>query len=314
MAYPEFIELFDSGAGSLAANDDGTLTRDVSLKWLVSNKAGYLEAEEWGLGMAPEIFQGHRRQNLVSRPLGNKWWEIEAAYTNKAINSDGGEGSDNGGGGSDPIAHTVAFDTTGATEHITSTFLSGSGGQQGETVHTRPGETENIVYFDGAINVQGDSVQGVDIVVPQFNFTETWTMPSSWILNSYVEKLYKLTGTVNKSQFRCFKQGECLFLGARCEMTRGSSLASVTYQFAARPTRENFKVGAGSSAIEVNFKRGWEYMWVRYGKSVSSNTLIQRPLSVHVNAIYELEDFAALSIGTKFPTVYQPKSVWKKAS
>lgn len=315
MAYPEYIELFDSGAGSLAANDDGTMTRDVSLKWLVSNKPGYLEAEEWGRGQAPEYFQGHRRKNLACRPLGNRWWEVEAQYTNAAIQGDDGEEPDNGGGG-DPVAHTVAFDTTGATEHITSSFLSGNAGYQGEEVYTRTGETENIVYFGGAINVDGETVHGVDVVVPQFNFTETWTMPAAWILDEYVERLYNLTGTINKERFRVFKQGECLFLGARCEMTRGATLASVTYQFAARPTRENFKVGNGDNAIEVSFKRGWDYLWVRYGTKVENNTtMIRRPLSVHVNQIYELADFNGLAIGVaKFPQVYQPKSDFKQAA
>ena len=154
---------------------------------------------------------------------------------------------------------------------------------------------------------------GVKVVVPQFQFTETWTLPAEKILDSYVEDLYNLTGTVNKSQFRCFKQGECLFLGARCEMTRGATVASVVYSFSARPTKENMKVGSGSNEIIVNFKRGWEFMWIRYGNRVSSNSLIKRPLSVHVNQIYEMTDFAKLQIGgTAFPKVYQPKSDFKQ--
>ena len=315
MAYPEFIELFDSGAGSLAANDDGTMTRDVNLKWLVSGKPGYLEAEEWGRGQAPEYFQGHRRKNLACRPLGNRWWEVTADYTNAAIQGGDEDQPENGGGG-DPIAHTVAFDTTGATEHITCAINSGSDGYQGETVFTRPGEQDNIVYFDGAINVDGGAVHGVDVVTPQFQFTETWTLPTSKILDSYVEELYNLTGTINKSRFRCFKQGECLFLGARCEMTRGATLASVVYSFSARPTRENLKVGSGSNQIIVNYKRGWDHMWIRYGDRVSNGTsLIKRPLSVHVNQIYEMTEFARLQIGgAQFPKVYQTKSDFKQAA
>jgi len=313
MAYPEFIELFDSGAGSLSANDNGTMTRDVNLKWLVSGKPGYLEAEEWGLAKAPEYFQGHRRKTLSCRPLGSQWWEIEAAYTNQAIQADGGDDKqpDNNSGGGDPVAHTVAFDTTGATEHITAALnLSGAAafGNMGEEVYAS--STDERIYHQGAINVSGGTVNGVDITVPQFQFTETWVMPAAWILDSYVANLYRLTGTINQSQFRIFTQGECLFLGARCEMQRGATLASLTYQFSARPTRRNFLVGD----ILVGQKRGWDYMWIRYGSTVTNGYSIQTPLSVHVNQIYELGEFSRLSIGTKFPGVYQPRARFGRAA
>jgi hypothetical protein len=314
MAYPEYIELFDSGSGSLSANDNGTMTRDVTLKWLVSGKPGYLEAEEWGLNQAPEYYQGHRRKTLNCRPLGNQWWEVDAAYTNSAIQGDSGDNNNGGGDGSagDPVAHTVAFDTTGATEHIT-TALNLEGalafGNMGEEVYDS-GSGDDRVYHQGLINVSGGTVHGVDIVVPQFQFTETWVMPAAWILDTYVASLYALTGTMNAKPFRVFGQGECLFLGARCEMQRGATLASVSYQFAARPTRRNFTVGP----ITVTEKRGWDYMWIRYGSSTDNGYAVQRPLSVHINQVYELGDFSRLAIGTRFPGVYQPRTSFRRAA
>lgn len=304
MPYPEYIELFDSASGTLTLNDDGTLAREVPLKWLVPNKSTYLACETWAAEFCPLDYQGHRRTRLECRSLGNKWWEVSAVYTNAAIQGSDDNNQDGDNGGSEPISNTVSFDTTGATEHITSAINGGSPGFQGEEVYTRPGETENIVYFDGAINVDGESVNGLDIVVPTFNFSETWTMPASFLIDKYIETLYALTGTVNDGDFRVFKQGECLFLGARAEMTRGQTLVSVTYSFSARPNKENFSVGAGANAIEVSFKRGWDYMWIRYEPKVSQNTLIRRPASVHVNQVYERKNFGLLSIGTTFPKVY----------
>jgi hypothetical protein len=93
-------------------------------------------------------------------------------------------------------------------------------------------------------------------------------------------------------------------------MTRGQTLVSVTYQFSARPNKENFEVGSGESAIEVNYKRGWDYMWIRYEPKVSENTLIRRPASVHVNQVYERKNFGLLSIGTTFPKVHAPSSTF----
>lgn len=311
MPYPEAIELFDSASGTLTLNDDGTLAREVPLKWLVPNKASYLACETWATDYCPLDYNGHRRTRLECRSLGNGWWEVSATYANVAIQKKDDEKED-GDNGQEPISHTVAFDTTGTTEHITSAINSGAPGFQGEEVYTRPGETENIVYFDGAINVDGESVNGLDIVVPTFNFTETWTMPAAYLIDKYIETLYSLTGTVNDDDFRVFKQGECLFLGARAEMTRGQTLVSVTYSFSARPNQENFWVGSSvgnpPTGIEVSFKRGWDYMWIRYQSSVSENTLIRRPASVHVNQVYERKNFKLLSIGTKFPRVFAPKA------
>lgn len=306
MPYPESIELWDSGVGSLTGNDNGTLTRNVTPKWLVSGKPSYLAAEAWGVANAPEYLLGHRRKNLSCRPLGNQWWEIEAHYENAAIPSSTGDGNGSENGNGDPVANTVAFDTTGGTEHITTAVaedpLKGFG-VLGEMVY--PGASGEYVRYDGLINVSGGTVHGVDIVVPQFQFTETWVMPSAWILDSYVNTLYRLTGTINLKQFRVFTEGECLFLGARCEMNRGATMAAITYQFSARPTRKNFKVGD----VTVQEKRGWDYMWVSYRSSVVSGAAVQRPHSVYVNQVYELGDFSKLALGTTFPAVYEPRSV-----
>ena len=320
MAIPEYIELFDSGSGELSLNDDGTLSRDLQLRYLVGGKPGYLEAETWGKARSPLTYRGHRRKKLGCQALGNGWWIVTADYSNAAIQGEGGEDNQDNSGG-DPVANTVAFDTTGHTEHIT-TALSTS----------EAGSSEGAFYEDfgapyyapmmGAINVDGDQVHGTDIVVPSFNFTETWTMPASWVLDTYIATLYELTGTVNKSRFRVFNEAECLFLGARGEMTRGQTMVAITYSFSARPTRQNFKVGSGAFAINVAIKYGWDYLWVKYAKSSvgatsgglgNFNTFVAPvPAVVYIDKIYERKDFAKLSIGTSFPAVYQPRQSFSR--
>lgn len=315
MAIPEFIELFDSGTGELTLNDDGTRSRDLQLRYLVGQKPGYIEAETWGKGKAPLTYRGHRRKRLGCQALGNGWWIVTADYTNAAIQDDGEDNQDNSQG--DPVSNTVAFDTTGGTEHITASLRSGDS-SVAETSYGIDGFSPP--YYNGAINVDGDSVQGTDIVVPSFNFTETWVIPSAWLLNTYVATIYELTGTINSTQFRSFAPGECLFLGARAEMTRGQTLVSVVYSFSARPNRENFWVGSSAPSvgggppqgIQVTIKRGWDHMWVRYAKKTDSNCLVPTPEAVYVNQVYELKDFSRLRIGTAWPAVYAPRETFSR--
>lgn len=301
MPIDDIIELFDSGAGSLSRSDDGTFSREVTLKWLLKDLPGYLDAETKLRNHAPDYYRGHFRQRLDCQPLGNGWWLGSASYASPAINSQGDE--DNPG---EPqlFPATVAFDTSGGTEHITQAYLAFDGsaafGFHGEYRYAKQGQT--APDYKGAINVSGDSVNGVDVTVPSFNFTETWTIPTAFLTDTYVSALYQLTGKTNDAQFRVFLPGECLFLGARCEATRGDFKTSITFSFSARPNVTNQKIGD----ITVSSKKGWQYLWIEYESSVDNANLIKRPKYVYVDDIYGEEDFSRLKIGTVFPALYTP--------
>ena len=310
MAVPEYIELTESGSGERTLNDDGTQTRDVSLKYLVSGKPGYLEAEQWGLQKAPLVYRGHRRKKLACAALGNGWWHVTADYTNAAIQSD--EQSDNqDSNSSQPEGNTVAFDTTGGTEHVTTAYSDSQGGPVEGAFYN---DAADYVDHYGIIDMDGDTVRGTDKVVPSFQFTETWVFPSKYLIDTYISTLYTLTGTVNKSRFRVFNEAECLFLGARGELTRGSTLASIVFSFSARPTRDNFTVGGGGFAITVDQKKGWDHMAIQYKRVVQGSLVVSRPAVVRTNKLYARTDFSKLSIGTTFPAVYQPAQSFARAT
>ena len=309
MAYPEKIELFDSGSGGLTTQDDGRLRREVTLRWLLPNQVSYAAAEKKGEEIAPLDWAGHRRSRLDVRSLGNKWYELSADYGTLIIEGDGND--NNGDNGDDPTANTISFDTTGGSEHITQSFqtnndnwgeqVAGSTtGIKGQIGHGRPGEGALVPDLEGAINVEGDQVKGTDKVVPVFNFSETWVFPASMLVTEYIATLYDLTGTVNKSDWRVFSAGEVLFMGARGEITRNAPAASITFSFCARPNRSTFKVGE----IEVQSgKLGWEQMSVMYETSAGPATIIRRPKFVFINTVYGGKDFARLAIGNKFPQI-----------
>lgn len=306
MAFPQVIELFDSGRGGLTTNDDGTVTRDVELRWLINGFTSYIGAENKGKELAPIDITGHRRKSLNVDPLGNGWYIVAAEYSNPALQDDDSSEGDNNSGG-DPVSNTVAFDTTGGTEHVTQAYNPSGVGQTGITGqlgYARPGETDQLPDFQGAIGVSGNTVNGVDKVVPIFNFQETWVFPSRWVLDSYVATLHNNTGKLNSKPWRIFKQGEVLFMGARAEITRGATMVSITFSFTARPSiTDPFKVGD----IEVMFKGGWDYMDVIYEDDTDESTLIKKPKFVFINTIYDAFNFEQLSIGNRFPAVYMPR-------
>ena len=126
-----------------------------------------------------------------------------------------------------------AFDTGGGTQHIT---------QSRETVgkYAPPGKT--APDFKGAIGVTADSIEGVDVPVPVYQFSETHFKPDQEITDSYKRTVYVLTGCVNSQTFKGFEPGECLFLGV-LGTRRGVGPWELNYRFAASPNVTDLKVG-----------------------------------------------------------------------
>lgn len=288
------IELFESGRGSLSMDNRGVYSRDVDLKWLLKDIVSYQAAEDKGKELAPDVFSGHYRSRLDVNPLGSNWWMVTATYSRQAITPDENPSQEQD---QDLFPASVSFDTSGGQEHITQAYTP-TGASAGERRFPAQGSPD----YKGAINVSGDQVNGLDVVSPVFNFTETWTIPTVWMTDQYVATLYNLTGKVNDATFRVFEAGECLFLGARADIARGDFRTTVTFSFSARPNEASKTVGT----ISVTNKKGWEYLWIQYENAKDNNNLIKRPKYVYLDTIYPEGDFSLLGIGTDFPALYTP--------
>lgn len=305
MAYPEVIELFDSGSGGLTIGEDGNVEREVTLRWLVSQKANYLAAEQWAVDNAPLCLSGHRRSRLDIRGLGNYWWEISAQYVNSALCFGGGDG--NNPSPPDPesddlVSSSISFDTTNSTAHITQANSRNPAGLtdfSGQSGYAAGGLAAPDT--DGAIDIEGDQVRGVDVTVPAFSFTETWSLPSAVLIDDYVSTLYSMTGKINNARWRNFDTGEVLFLGARGDVARGNGTCQITFSFSASPNKEGIKIG---SITGIN-KGGWDYLTVTYKTETDAGSLVKRPQYVYVNSVYEGGDFSKLKLGTRFPRVFE---------
>jgi len=176
------------------------------------------------------------------------------------------------------------FDIGGGTQHITQSL---------ETVGKYAPAGETPIDFKGAIGVTQTEVEGVDVTVPVYHFSETHYKADAEVTPAYKATLFALTGTVNSAAFKGFEAGEVLFLGASGSK-RGEEDWEITYRFAASPNATNIQVGD----ITVAAKKGWEYRWVRYAdaEDETAKEIVKRPASAHVEKVYHLADFSALGI------------------
>ena len=154
---------------------------------------------------------------------------------------------------------------------------------------------ETAPNFKGAIGATKDSVEGVDITVPVYNFSETHIFAAADVDNAYKGVVAALTSKTNNATFKGFAIGECLFLGASGSK-RGKGDWEMRFSFAASPNKTGLTVGD----ITGIAKKGWEYLWVRYEDAVdaTAGALVKKPHAVYIEKVYEAGSYADLGIGT----------------
>ena len=215
---------------------------------------------------APAFYDGLKRDSFTISTVGGGVWECSVRYVKLEDESQ------------------FTFDTGGGSQHISQSMA---------TVGSYPASGEIAPDFHGAIGVNQDQIEGTDITVRVYNFTEMHFIDDALVTGGYKAALFYLTGRVNDAAFKGFAKGEVLFLGAS-GAKRGFEDWEITFRFAASPNVTGLSVG-DITGID---KKGWEYLWVRYADAEDQNVLIKRPIAVYVERVYENGDFAALGIGT----------------
>ncbi len=186
-----------------------------------------------------------------------------------------------------PEEPQFSFDTTGGTQHITQSLATVG-------IYAPPNQT--APNFGRAIGVTTDSVEGVDITVPVYSFSETHYLPAATVNNAYKGVIFSLTGKVNSGSFRGLAPGECLFLGASGSQRGVGEDWEITFRFAGLPNRTGLTVG---NIINIS-KKGWEYLWVRYQdtEDAAAKMLVKKPIAAYVERVYDEGSFGALGIGS----------------
>ena len=234
----------------------------TELLYLVQGTEDDLQVKSLVAATAPTVYDGLVRDSFSVTPLGGGVWECTVRYVLLESESQ------------------FTFDTGGGTQHITQSLQTIGG-------YAPPGFT--APNFQGAMGVTTDSVEGTDITVPVYSFTETHYISGALVTPAYKAALFFLTGKVNGAAFKGFAAGEVLFLGA-AGSKRGTDDWEITYRFAASPNVTGLVVGPITGIV----KKGWEYLWVRYADAEDQYVLVKRPIAAYVEQVYELGDFSGL--------------------
>ena len=244
----------------------------AEISYLVTGAASEADVKNTATSSIPDTYAGLDRRSIeITERVNQDTWKVLAVF-----------GDGESGGSLPPQEAWTSFDTSGGTQHITQSL---------ETVaFYGPGASH---LLGGAIGFDGETVQGVDIAVPIFNFTETHYLQDSVVTAGYRRKLFSLTGKVNQYAFKGFQPGEVLFMGAT-GAKRGAEDWEVTFRFAALPNRTNIQVGE----ITGISKKGWEYLWVQYAQEVDPaiHQVVKKPVAVYIEQVYETANLAALGI------------------
>ncbi len=280
-------EKYDSRQSTTGSNAQATLT------YIASGSDDDLAIKSAVESFAPETYDGLPRQSVQIEPISEEYWDASVRYADSSSSSSTSGAPDPGSG-----EYTYSFDTMGGTQHITQS-LDTVGSYADSSIPSAPD-------FNGAIGVSNTNgnaeVQGVDITVPIYNFSETHYLTVEQVTPEYKGTLFQLTGKVNNATFRGLAAGECLFLGASGTLhgtetdTETTGDWEITYRFAASPNKTGITIGSISGIA----KKGWEYLWVRYAdvEDMDAMAMVKRPVAAYVEQVYESADFSLLDIGS----------------
>jgi len=224
---------------------------------------------------APAAYNGLALDQVDAEPLGNGTWKCVARYIR--------------------LQTEYSFDTGSGTQHITQSMGTTI---WGPPTAGSPDGSGNGPDFQGAIGVTKDSVEGVDVTVPNFEWSETHYLEPADVTEAYVNTLIRLTGCVNSQPFGPFTTpydpGQVLFLGATGQQ-RSDLLWPLTYRFAGSPNATNIEI---SPTITVGQKNGWDYLWILYADTADTTAyaLVKRPVAAYVEQVYPYDDLNDLVV------------------
>lgn len=142
---------------------------------------------------------------------------------------------------------------------------------------------------NGLIGVNGEEVEGVDVVVPATIYDFSFRHPQGVVSLSYSKAISDMTGVVNSDNWLAFGPGEMLFLGPNGS-DGSNSEAQLSYSFAYSKTVSNLQVGD----IAIVNKQGHDVAWITYKKEVQNNLPAQVPDYVNIVEVYRRYEFSSI--------------------
>ena len=242
----------------------------ITLIYLARGTTSDLEAKAAVLATTPATYDGLVVKSYGVDRCGPEEWFGKVVYGLRAPPSEGDS--------------VYQFETGGGTQHITQSL---------KTVGKYAPAGDVAPDYKGAIGVTKDSVEGVDITLPQYSFSERHYLAAASVTQAYRLTLFNLTGKVNLDPFRGFAKGEVQFLGSS-GAKRDEDVWEVSFSFSASPNVNGLAVGD----IQGISKEGWEYLWVAYAddEDAVAKKLIKEPIAAYVERVMEYGIFAQIGI------------------
>ena len=247
-------EMFGSPVINLGSNPTAEIT------YRIRGSEDEVEISNYAAAQFPLLFLNMVRDNIRLQPTGFQRWSGRANYIQAPST------------GSFTDAPS-SFETSGGTQHIKFSR---------ETLGSYAPNNGTAADFKGAINCNGKTVKGTDVVVPVYKFTEPLILPAILVNQAYRLNLFAATGKTNSGSFKGFDAGEVLFLGAT-GAPRGENEYAITGRFAASPNLTNVSIGD----ITGISKGGWNYLWCYFEDGVGENTLLKKPLFAYTERVYD---------------------------
>ena len=268
------VEVFEKFESRRSTKANQASQSSAELGYIVRGTADDLAARTAAQAASPATYDTLPRQTIQIEPIGPQLWDVTVRYSQNAST-----------GTSTPSESSFTFETGGGTQHITQSL---------QTVQRRPAPGTTAPDFGGAIGVTADGVEGVDITVPVYQFSETHYFTDAQVTASYKGAIFSCTGKTNAGSFRGFAAGEVLFLGARGSKRGVNGDWEITYSFAASPNVVNGTIG-GFTGIN---KDGWDYLWFLFEDKEDPNAekVVRRPRAAYVEQIYRRGNFSGLGI------------------
>ena len=196
--------------------------------------------------------------------------EITAVYASE--DSSGGDDS-----GDEEVA-TMSFDCGSGTKHVVTAIKQ-------TKVYPSGSSTDDAGGLIGWNGKPGSDAEFAGVDVPTADMHEVYTkyIRTSRLTTAYKRILCELYGKVNSKDFKGWKAGEAMFVGASYSAPiDGREKVLVTFNFRIIPNETNAKV----SGHNIGSKKGWEYVWAR---SKTENDSTNHKPKVVTEGIYKAE-------------------------
>lgn len=290
-----------SKSRSFVTTADGTT---FTTRWVIFGTDNELEVNSLLLAL-PTFANGLIRTKIgQAEPQGGGLWYADVEYANGrgAANNEVPAGEvpedgppPSGSASSDSnMPGTISFSTTGGTAHITQSIKT--------RVSVRSTALGGGAAADNrnAIGLKRDGVEGCDVVTAKMEFR--WQQKRAQCTFADMRNLMKCTAKTNDADWKTFKAGELLYLGAEGQPgDRGAWVITHAFAF-----NENLAAGhadlviarvAGVADITLPSKKGWDYVWCAYRDTIAGAELYPLPVAVYVEQVYREVNFGDIGLG-----------------